>query len=34
MAAVEKRVRDRSAELGKPRGYAYAETFDRIVMDR
>jgi len=34
MAAVEKRVRERGAELGKPRGYAYAETFDRIVMDR
>jgi len=30
--AVEKRVRDRGAELGKPHGYAYAETFDRIVM--
>ena len=34
MAAVEKRVRERGAELGKPNGYAYAETFDRIVMDR
>ena len=34
MAAVEKRVRDRSAELGKPHGLAYAETFERIVMDR
>jgi LmbE family N-acetylglucosaminyl deacetylase len=34
MAAVEKRVRERSAELGKSRGYAYAETFDRIAMER
>ncbi len=34
MAAVEKRVRERCAELGKPKGYAYAEAFDRIVMDR
>ena len=33
-AAVEKRVRERSAELGKPGGYAYAETFDRIVLPR
>src|SRR5262245_44646266 len=33
-AVLEKRIRDRGAELGKPRGYAYAETFDRIVMDR
>ena len=32
--AVEKRVRERSAELGKPKGYAFAETFDRIVMQR
>jgi LmbE family N-acetylglucosaminyl deacetylase len=31
-AAVEKRVRDRGAELGKPHGYAYAEAFDRIVL--
>ena len=30
--AVEKRVRERSAQLGKPKGYAYAEAFDRIVM--
>ena len=22
------------AQLGKPKGYAYAETFDTIVMDR
>jgi len=34
MAAVEKRVRERGAELGKPKGYGYAETFDRIVIDR
>jgi len=34
MAAVEKRIRERAAELGKPHGYAYAETFERIVMDR
>ncbi|MBI2158960.1 MAG: PIG-L family deacetylase [Candidatus Rokubacteria bacterium] len=32
--SVEKRVRERSAELGKPKGYAYAEAFDRIVMPR
>jgi LmbE family N-acetylglucosaminyl deacetylase len=34
MAAVEKRVRERGAELGKPHGFAFAETFERIVMDR
>ncbi len=33
-AAVEKRVRDRNAELGKPHGLPYAETFDRIVLER
>ena len=33
-AAVAARVRDRCAALGKPYGYAYAETFDRIVMPR
>ncbi len=33
-AAVEKRVRERGAYLGKPKGYAYAETFDRIVIER
>jgi LmbE family N-acetylglucosaminyl deacetylase len=32
--AVEKRVRERSAELGKATGIAHAETFDRIVMMR
>jgi LmbE family N-acetylglucosaminyl deacetylase len=31
---VEARVRERSAELGRDKGYAYAETFDRIVMPR
>jgi LmbE family N-acetylglucosaminyl deacetylase len=34
MAAVEKRVRERGAELGKPKGYAYAETFEQIVIER
>jgi LmbE family N-acetylglucosaminyl deacetylase len=34
MAAMEKRVRERSAQLGKAAGYAYAETFDHIVIDR
>jgi LmbE family N-acetylglucosaminyl deacetylase len=33
-AAVEARVRARSAELGQPQGYAYAEAFDRIVLPR
>jgi LmbE family N-acetylglucosaminyl deacetylase len=33
-AAVEKRVRERGAELGRPKGYAYAETFDVITLDR
>src|SRR5436309_13815659 len=33
-AGLEKRVRERSAELGKPKGYAYAETFDRVVLGR
>ena len=33
-AAVEARVRERAAVLGKSKGYAYAETFDRIVLDR
>ena len=31
-AAVAARVRQRSKELGAPRGYAYAEAFDRIVI--
>ncbi|HSE94243.1 MAG TPA: PIG-L deacetylase family protein [Methylomirabilota bacterium] len=33
-AEVETWVRERAAERGKPHGYAYAETFDRIVMPR
>jgi LmbE family N-acetylglucosaminyl deacetylase len=33
-AAVEARVRERGAELGKLKGHAYAETFDLISMDR
>ena len=33
-AAVEKRVRDRGAELGQPRGFAYAEAFEPIVIER
>ena len=34
VAGMEKRVRERSAEIGAPKGYAYAEAFDRIVMPR
>lgn len=34
MVRVEQRVRDRAAQLGRAHGYAYAEAFDRIVMDR
>ena len=33
-AAVEARVRERAAEAGKARGFAYAETFNRIVIPR
>lgn len=33
-AAVEARVRERSAFLGKSKGYTYAEAFDRIVIAR
>ena len=33
-AAVEARVRERAGELGKPKGYAYAETFDHVVLFR
>jgi len=33
-ADVEARVRERAALLGQPRGHAYAETFDRVVMLR
>jgi len=32
--AMEARVRDRCAALGAPHGYAYAETFDRILLPR
>ena len=34
LAAMEKRVRERGALLGKPKGYACAETFDRILIER
>ena len=33
-AGVEARVRERAAELGKPKGYSYAEAFDHLVMQR
>ena len=33
-AQVEKRVRERSAELGLAKSFAYAEAFDRIVLNR
>jgi LmbE family N-acetylglucosaminyl deacetylase len=33
-ASVEARVRERSAQLGKAKGFAYAETFNRIVLPR
>ena len=32
--AVEARVRDRAREVGAPHGYAYAASFDRIVLPR
>ena len=32
--AVEARIRERAAELGKPKGYAYAEAFDHLVLMR
>ena len=31
---VEARVRERSAEIGRAKGFAYAESFDRIEMPR
>ena len=31
---VEARVRERSATLGKTKGFAYAEAFDRILLNR
>jgi LmbE family N-acetylglucosaminyl deacetylase len=33
-SGVEERIRQRNAELGKGQGFAYAESFDRIVMPR
>jgi len=33
-AAVEKRVRERSAKIGQPKGYAYAEAYDQLVLPR
>jgi LmbE family N-acetylglucosaminyl deacetylase len=33
-AGVEARVRERSAEIGRAKGFAYAESFDRITMPR
>jgi LmbE family N-acetylglucosaminyl deacetylase len=33
-AAVEGRVRERAADLGKPHGYTYAEAFRAIVLPR
>lgn len=33
-AAVEKRIRDRGAELGRPKGLTYAEAFETIVIER
>ena len=34
MVAVEARVRDRAARFGRLKGYTYAETFDRILIER
>jgi LmbE family N-acetylglucosaminyl deacetylase len=34
VASLDKRLRERAAELGKAKGYAYAESFDRIVLPR
>jgi LmbE family N-acetylglucosaminyl deacetylase len=34
MAAVEKRVRERAAQIGRSKGHAFAEGFDRIAIDR
>jgi len=31
---VEKRVRERAAEIGKAKGYAYAEAYDHLVLPR
>jgi LmbE family N-acetylglucosaminyl deacetylase len=34
VAGMEKRVRERGRALGAPQGYAYAEAFDHIAMQR
>jgi LmbE family N-acetylglucosaminyl deacetylase len=34
MAAVERRVRERNAQIGKLKGYPYGESFEPIVIDR
>jgi len=34
MAGMEARVRQRGAELGRAKGYAYAEAFNPIVIER
>jgi LmbE family N-acetylglucosaminyl deacetylase len=34
VTAMEKRVRERNAELGKSKGFAFAETFEPIVIER
>ncbi len=34
MTTVAARVRDRAAHFGRLKGYAYAETFDRILIER
>jgi len=31
-SALEKRLRQRFAALGAPKGYAYAEGFDHVVL--
>ena len=33
-AAMEARVRERSAQIGRPKGYAFAEAFDHIALGR
>jgi LmbE family N-acetylglucosaminyl deacetylase len=34
VAGMEKRVRERATQIGRPRGYPFAEAFDRIEIDR
>ncbi len=34
VGAMEKRVRERAAQVGRARGYPFAEAFDRITIDR